>query len=66
MLHRVRWLKGEKFISIADCYIKYMKKHYGNSSEVIFDGYEDESINPISAELFFGFFHMVSVKKVRS
>ena len=42
LLHRVHWQKGDKFISIADTYIKYMKKHYGNSAEVIFDGYEDE------------------------
>jgi len=51
LLHRVRWQKGDKFISIAETYIKYTKKHYGESVEVIFDGYEDESkVKSTSAE----------------
>ena len=44
LLHRVRWKKGDRFIEIADAYIKYVNKHYGNQVEVIFDGYNDESI----------------------
>ena len=44
LIHRVHWTKGDRFIEIADAYIKYLKRHYGTQVEVVFDGYNNESI----------------------
>ena len=42
LLHRVHWVKGTKFIEIAEVYANYVRRNYG-SAIVIFDGYSARS-----------------------
>lgn len=39
LLHRVRWMKGTTFGDIAKQYVTYVRKHYGDRTHIIFDGY---------------------------
>ena len=41
LLHRVVWQKGELFKGILKRYTEYVKKHYKESSFVVFDGYPE-------------------------
>lgn len=39
LIHRVRWMKGDTFGSIANQYVIYVRKHYGVGARIVFDGY---------------------------
>ena len=43
LTHRVRWSKGTKFITIAETYVKYIRKNYRLNVTVVFDGYHNKS-----------------------
>ena len=43
LIHRVRWSKGTKFITIAETYVKYIRKNYRLNVTVVFDGYHNKS-----------------------
>ena len=43
LIHRVRWSKGTKFITIAETYVKYIRKNYRLNVPVVFDGYHNKS-----------------------
>lgn len=42
LLHKVVWPKDATYYEIFQCYIKYIKNHFGNRCFVIFDGYLQE------------------------
>ena len=42
LLHRVAWELREKFSSILNKYVEYVKKYFGARPSMIFDGYPDE------------------------
>ncbi|KYN28694.1 hypothetical protein ALC57_01884 [Trachymyrmex cornetzi] len=44
LLHRVPWKVNEKFSSICNSYILYLRRNYGNNAIVVFDGYSPNSI----------------------
>ena len=47
--HRVGWKKGMTFQEIAEAYVTYVQRKYGNTY-VVFDGYEDGCISVKSNE----------------
>ena len=49
LLHRVGWKKGMTFQEIAEAYVTYVRRKYGNTY-VVFDGYEDRCISVKSNE----------------
>ena len=42
LIHRVRWSKGTKFITIAETYVKYTRKNYRLNVTIVFDGYHNK------------------------
>ena len=41
LLYRVHWQKGMKFKEIAETYVRYVRKNYGDAY-LVFDGYDDK------------------------
>lgn len=41
LLHRCKWQLDEKFETICNHYIRYLKNNYGNNVFVVFDGYRN-------------------------
>ena len=41
LLHRISWKRGESYGRIAQSYADFAIKHYGPSTTVAFDGYEE-------------------------
>lgn len=41
LLHKIFWDKGENYDDICNTYIRYILKHYGNVTTIVFDGYDD-------------------------
>jgi len=41
LLHRVHWVKGMQFTKVAEAYVSYVRRHYGQA-KIVFDGYEDQ------------------------
>jgi len=41
LLHRVHWVKGMQFAKVAEAYVSYVRRHYGQA-KIVFDGYEDQ------------------------
>ena len=39
MLHRVKWFLPSTYSKIADAYVSYVDKHYGQAAVIVFDGY---------------------------
>lgn len=50
LMHRVVWPSNVKYGSIFECYLTYVKRHYGANCTVIFDGYTNSNNNIKSAE----------------
>ncbi|CAG9770015.1 unnamed protein product [Ceutorhynchus assimilis] len=42
LLHRVPWELRERFSSILNKYVEYVKKYFGSRSIIVFDGYPDD------------------------
>ncbi|CAG9761611.1 unnamed protein product [Ceutorhynchus assimilis] len=42
VLHRVPWELRERFSSILNKYVEYVKKYFGSRSIIVFDGYPDD------------------------
>lgn len=43
LLHRVKWQINDKFSTIFDSYVKYIRRHYGYIVIIVFDGYQKET-----------------------
>lgn len=41
LVHKVKWQSGVSYFVIANQYSQYLSKHFGSSTTVVFDGYED-------------------------
>lgn len=39
LLHRILWPSNQTFGYICDTYVLYVKEHYGEKSNIVFDGY---------------------------
>lgn len=50
LLHRVVWDNDETFNVIFDKYVQYVRRHFGPEVTVIFDGYDDCTMNVKAAE----------------
>ena len=42
LLHRLNWDQNQKFSSICQNYIKYLRNNYGTNVKVVFDGYNTD------------------------
>src|SRR6478609_9436364 len=40
LLHRVVWPRPASFGEVCNCYVTYVKRHYGDKVCVVFDGYD--------------------------
>ena len=45
LLHRVVWSKDDTFSVVLDKYVKYLQRHHGPKTVVVFDGYSDYTKN---------------------
>lgn len=45
LLHRVVWSEDDTFFVVLDKYVKYLQRHYGSKTVVVFDGYSDYTKN---------------------
>ncbi|GBM36825.1 hypothetical protein AVEN_82819-1 [Araneus ventricosus] len=45
LIHRVVWPKQETFGDVYITYMSYIKRHYGDETTVVFDGYTESSVN---------------------
>ena len=50
LLHRVVWQQQQTFHGICNAYISYVRKHYGSSATIVFDGYDENATSTKSAE----------------
>ena len=50
LLHHVVWDREETFSVIFGKYIQYLRRHYGQTITVVFDGYSDSTKNIKAAE----------------
>ncbi|CAH0556725.1 unnamed protein product [Brassicogethes aeneus] len=50
LLHRVVWDSEETFNVILDKYVQYVRRHFGSTVTVVFDGYNDCTRNIKAAE----------------
>jgi len=42
LLHRLPWEIGKTYGAIVETYIGYVRKHYGQSVVIVFDGYSNQ------------------------
>lgn len=45
LLHCVVWNEDDTFSVVLDKYVKYLQRHYGSKTVVVFDGYSDYTKN---------------------
>ncbi|GBM38679.1 hypothetical protein AVEN_54718-1 [Araneus ventricosus] len=45
LIHRAVWKKQETFGDVYTTYMSYIKRHYGDETTVVFDGYTESSVN---------------------
>ncbi|PZC75227.1 hypothetical protein B5X24_HaOG206534 [Helicoverpa armigera] len=50
LLHHVVWDRDETFSVIFDKYVQYLRRHYGHTVTVVFDGYSDSTKNIKASE----------------
>lgn len=50
LIHRVVWPLNVKYGNIFECYLTYVKRHYGTNCIVVFDGYKNSKNSIKSAE----------------
>ena len=41
LLHKMNWSKGVTYDDICDGYVRYVLKHFGEGTIIVFDGYDD-------------------------
>ena len=53
LIHRMVWHRNDSYEQICMNYVQYIRRHYGNNSTVVFDGYPtDAASRNTNAEIY--------------